>query len=192
MTEGGLASPEGGLGPQHFLASSAIIFVIESPIITHGCGVFVSDNILLTAKHLVEDRIELSDVTVIGVDGREYTVVEILEDSDDDLAIVIIADRTGPYLELGPGPSLGEDVVCIGSPFRQSLQLIITWGRVSSEKWRNNFIYDGFCWSGCSGGPVIIDGKLAGIVESFLNANANLGFATSVAQLDPDLVARIK
>lgn len=134
----------------------------------------------------------LSGVTVRGPDGVVYTAVEVLEDTDDDLAVVVIEGRQGPWLELGPSPSLGDLLVCIGTPFREQAQLIITWGRVSSENWKNLFIYDGFCWPGCSGGPIIVDGKLAGIVSGRLIQTASLGFAVPINRLDPDLVARIE
>lgn len=212
--ESGLVSPKGGSGLQHFRAASAHLFVTESdnqhPIIRgiesdnndlgpitiikriRGTGVFVSDNVLLTAKHIVEDRVGLSGVKVFA-NGQTYTAVEILEDIDDDLAVVIIAGRAGPYLELGPRPSLGDNLICIGSPISNPIQLIISWGRVSSEKWLNNFIYDGFAAHGCSGGAVIANGKVVGITEALLSKSLiPLGFATPTDRLDPDLLLRLK
>lgn len=190
--KGGLDQLKGGSGLEHFRSCSASLWAIESPITIRGSGVFVSDNVLLTAKHVVENRINDESVSIIGPDGVTYTAVEILEDADDDLAVVIIEGRQGPSLELGPHPSLGDIVICIGTPLREQAQLIITWGRVSSEKWKNTFIYDGFCWPGCSGGPIIVDGKVAGIVEARLRYTASLGFGTPVGRLDPDLMARIR
>ena len=151
--EGGLMSLYGwvkqsrpvkdGLGLRYFLSCTATLFVTEpmrGPIsfgtrVTRSTGVFVSDNILLTAKHSVADRINDAGVTIIGPNGVTHTVVEILEDLDDDLALVILRDRHGPWMELGPPPSLGDEIICIGSPLFYDSQLIITWGRVSSEKY---------------------------------------------------------
>ncbi len=207
VVNGGLAPEDGGLGLRYFLSCTATLVVtelIESPITfeggpiitgtrrTRSSGVFVSDNVLLTARHSVEDRINNAGVEITGPNGTAYTVVEILDDLDDDLAIVILQDRRGPWMELGPHPSLGDDVICIGSPLSGYDNLIISWGRVSREKYDNTFAYDGFCWSGCSGGPVIVDGKLAGIVESKLKNTASLGFAVPLNRLDPDLMARIR
>lgn len=185
--EDGLVSMKDGLELEHFLSCSATLWVMEGPI-SVGCGVFVSDNVLLTAKHLVEDR----GVTVVGSDGVKYTAIEILEDADDDLAVIVIEGRQGPWLEIGKSPALGDDVICIGTPISEQAQLIITWGRVSSEKWKNNFIYDGFVRPGCSGGPVIVDGKLVGIVEAYLPGSASLGFAAPIERLDPGLRARFQ
>lgn len=187
---------EGGLDVEYFRSCSATLWVTEQHPITfqvvRGTGIFVSDNILLTAKHMVDERTGLLGVTVVGPDGVRYTAVEILEDTDDDLALIRIEGREGPWLEIGPAPVLGDDVICVGTPFDDDdLQLIITWGRVSSEKWKKNFIYDGFVSPGCSGGPVIVDEKLVGIVEAYLrNSNASLGFATPIERLDPGLRAR--
>ncbi len=150
----------------------------------------MSDNILLTAKHVVTG---LSDLKITGHDGVTYTAVEVLEDVDDDLAVVIIQGRRGPSLDLGPWPGLGDDVICVGAPLNFAPQHIITtWGRVSSENWNNNFVYDGFAGPGCSGGPVIVNGKVAGVVVSRLRRTASLGFAVPIDRLDPSLLAHIR
>lgn len=201
VVEGGLAPAEGGLGLQHFRACSASLWVTvkkEGPItlfpqLTRGTGVFVSDNVLLTAKHVIEKRTNDRSVLMVGPDGKRYVSVSVLEDFDDDLAIVILRDRQGPWMELGPSPSLGDNVICIGTPLNDYQQLIITWGRVSSEKYKNLFVYDGFAWPGCSGGPVIVGGKVVGITESRLNRTASLGFAVPIiTRLDPVLMTWIR
>ena len=199
VVRGGLEPAVGGLGLQHFLSCTVTLYVTEAakgPISFEtkkyrGSAVFVSDNILLTAKHNVENRINDASVNLIGPNGIRYIITEILEDKDDDLAIIVIQGRYGPWLPLGPKPRLGDDVICIGTPLDHDPQLIITWGRVSSEKYQNTFIYDGFCWGGCSGGPVIIDGKLVGITEARLSKTASIGFAVPIERLDPELLARI-
>ncbi len=186
---GGLLPTQGGLDLLFFRSATTTVDIQELHI---GTAVFVADKILLTAKHVVEKRIDTGAVTVTCIDGQTYTAVEILEDADDDMALIVIAGRTGPYLSTGPQPALGAALICIGSPLDD--QLIISWARLSSEKYNesNQFIYDGFCNYGCSGGPIISGGRLVGIVNARLRSQAFLGFAAPIDRLDPDLLARIR
>lgn len=199
---GGLLPTQGGLDLQFFRAATTTVAVqvrhagldvwgnpLSRPDTVEGTAVFVSDNVLLTAKHVVEHRIDTAAVAVICMDGRTYTAIEVLEDVDDDLALIVIEGRVGPYLRIGRQPTLGAALICIGSPLDK--QLIISWARLSREKYKNQFIYDGFCNYGCSGGPIISGGRLVGIVNARLRSQAFLGFAAPIKRLDSDLMARI-
>lgn len=214
--KGGLALPDGGLDSglyfetgclievEKFVTGPRIIFFGPSPSfslfglnlsgadeprtkISKGSGVFVSDNMILTAKHVVEGRTGLPGMIIRDNAGQVYCVEEVIEDVDDDLALIVIAGRSGPYLELGPLPPLGADLICIGSPLITDRHLIITWGRVSSIKLEKHFLYNGFVWHGQSGGAIIHDGKLVGIVNARLRDCDSLGFAARIDRLDPDL-----
>lgn len=208
---GGLASLNGGLPPikggldlYYFRAATAIISIAtreprqnavsgnrERFGTSTGTAIFVSNNVLLAAKHVVENRIDNTAATVI-CGGQTFTSVEILEDVDDDMALIVVEGRTGPYMRIGRQPALGASLICIGNPLNgDNDQLIITWARLSSEKWKNYFIYDGFCNYGCSGGPIISGGKLVGIINARLAEQPYLGFAAPIDRLDPDLLARI-
>jgi S1-C subfamily serine protease len=201
---GGLAPVDGGLPYlEHLRAATASIETDK--IITgqnvfgptsylgtaRGTAVFVSDNVLVTAKHCVENRVDDLSTKVTASDGVTYTSREVLEDSDDDLALIVIEGRAGPCLNTGTQPALGAELICIGSPLTSG-QLIISWARLSREKYENYFIYDGFCNYGCSGGPIISGGKLVGVVNARLNTQPFLGFAAPIDRLDPDLMDRIR
>lgn len=198
---GGLDSGGGGLALPYLRSASAQIEVVGLdawgvPNTVWGTGVFVSDNVLVTAKHVLNSRRKLSDVTIWN-DGVTYAAIEILEDSDDDLALVMIEGRTGPTLRIGPPPPLGDNLVCIGSPIDRRNQdmkyLTISWAHVSSENYTGGkFVYDGFAYGGCSGGPVISRGRLVGVVVQKLRGQCGQGFAVKLHRLDPELMARIQ
>jgi S1-C subfamily serine protease len=203
---GGLVPRQGGLDLHYFRAATAILDVNTRETGTNGWGhtwerfsetggtaVFVSDNALLTAKHVVDDRIDDTAVTVNCTNGQTYTAIEVIEDVDDDMALIIIEGRVGPALRLGRQPALGASLVCIGNPFNgDNDKLILSWARLSCERWKNYFVYDGFCHYGCSGGPIISGGRLVGIVNARLRTQPFLGFAAPIDRLDADLKARIE
>jgi hypothetical protein len=162
---------------------------------TSGSGVFVAPNMLLTAKHVVERRISDTSITVISIDGLEYKSIEVIEDVDDDMALVVIEGVwAGGQLGLGERPRLGDDVICVGSPVSYlNRQWHMTWARVASEQHQKHaFAYDGFCWHGCSGGPVIKDGELVGIiVQRHAGGNA-MGYAIYIDRLDPEIYDKFR
>lgn len=160
----------------------------------YSTGVFVADNALLTAKHSVKNRCSDTGVIITTVDNKKFTVKEIIEDADDDMALIIIDGTYGPQLKLGTRPRLGENLICLGSPFVNKRQLIMTRAKVASEVWKedNTFIYGGFCFSGCSGGPVILRNRVVGIVKARRRGTDSLGFASPVERLDPEILRRIK
>lgn len=198
---GGLAPATGGLAylraatatvrTDKIITSHNIWGSTSYPSTTRATAVFVSDNVLVTAKHCVENRVDDRSVQVTASDGVTYTSREVLEDSDDDLALIVIEGRAGPYLDIGPQPALGAELICVGNPFTSN-QLIMSWARLSREKYENYFVYDGFCNYGCSGGPITSGGKLVGVVNARLRTQAFLGFAAPMHRLDADLKARIR
>jgi hypothetical protein len=169
------------------------IFGIPQKRAFNASGVFVSENMLLTAKHVVEDRVSDASLTVITNCGITFSVIEILEDQDDDMALVVIDGVYGPHLKVGSRPRLGDHVMCVGSPFKDEFKkLLVTWARIVGEDWQKSFIYDGFAYHGCSGGPVIKDGRLVGIIRARLQGTGSLGVACYLDRLDPEILDRIR
>lgn len=192
-----------GCNPNDLLIASAMLEVEKTSTDIFGhqykttgysTGVFVSSNALLAAKHAVKTRLSDASVTIVTITGKKFTVKEIIEDTDDDMVLIIINETYGPYLEMGLRPCLGENLICVGSPFRDERQLVVTWAKVTCEIWKEDgtFIYDGFCFNGCSGGPVILNGKVIGIIHARRRGTDSLGFACPVDRLDPEILTRIK
>ena len=197
---GGLAPAAGGLSLHDLRARAAMVNVkrrvwkgpISSVKNSGGTGTFVSDNIILTCKHVVEKRIDDQSVTIVTESGEVFVAIQVLEDVDDDLALVLIVGRSGPVMEVGPPPNLGAELILIGAPFavNDNRQLTIAWARVSREIYGKDFLTDGFAWHGYSGGPAITDGKIVGVLRARRTGTCGLGFAVPIHRLDPGLRAR--
>jgi hypothetical protein len=204
-TDGGLVPTRDRLAPELTLyelraRTVVVTFLYENwngPIMSvkegGGSGTFVSDNLILTCKHVVENRIDDYSVTVTTEDGQTFAAVAVYEDKDDDLALIEIVGRIGPHLAFGPSPHLGADLILIGAPFNSDMnrQLTIHKGYVSREKYENYFLLDSFVWHGMSGGPVIHDGKLVGVTTARRAGVCGLGYATPVHRLDAELMGMI-
>jgi len=165
----------------------------QPPRDSGGSGVFISPTALLTAKHVIEGLV--GDITVMTVDGLTFKSKEIIKDKDDDIALVIIDKPYGPFMQIDTRPmQLGDGLVCIGNPFNSKTdnRLLVTFARVANERHNNEFVYDGFCWHGYSGGPVIRNNRLVGITFARHYGGNYLGFATPVDRIDDEILSRFR
>lgn len=200
--EGGLASADGGLTLSDirdrsvrltWTAKRQVVSVFgvvsEQTYSGHGTGAFVSSNAVLTAAHVVDDA-DPCDYIIRLSSGIEMVAKEFIVDANDDLALVIVDGTSDKWFDLGPKPKLGDKLVCVGSPLTNWNYFNISLATVSSEMPEKQFMYDGFCYPGCSGGPIIHGGKLVGVVQQHIQRGDGLGFAGDVTRLDKELLDR--
>jgi serine protease Do len=139
------------------------------PIRGEGSGFIVrSDGLILTNAHVVKGS---SEVTVRLTDRREYTAKVIGVDSKSDVAVIKIAAKDLPTVEIGDSHSLkvGEWVLAIGAPFgfenSATAGIVSAKGRTLPESGYVPFIQtDVPINPGNSGGPLFnMRGEVVGI-----------------------------
>lgn len=160
-----------------------------------GSGfIFSADGLILTNKHVVEDK--NAEYTVILNNGTEYDAKVLGLDPLNDLAVLKIEAKNLPYLNFGDSDSLkvGQRVVAIGNALAEYENTVTT--GVISAKGRNiiaggsiqgtealsNLLQtDAAINPGNSGGPLCnLKGEVIGI-NTAIATNANgIGFAIPI------------
>ncbi|MED1724654.1 S1C family serine protease [Brevibacillus parabrevis] len=137
--------------------------------LAHGTGVIVkADGWIVTNAHVVKN---MSNLTVVTLDGKQYSGKVTNMDEESDLALIKIA-ATG----LAPAKfatnyamKMGETVVAIGTPISFSLRNSATSGIISGVNRSVNSTYrliqtDAAVNPGNSGGPLVnMKGEVVGI-----------------------------
>jgi hypothetical protein len=141
-------------------------------LVASGSAVFVSETVLLTARHMTTEPECM--LTVCLSSGTEYKVVRIYAQRDHDTAILVIEPGyKGPVATVDRTPKLtvGDSIVCVGW-FQPDLGLkcSTTWGRVAGldlppGENSGDMECDITCGPGMSGGGVFHDGRLVGLVS---------------------------
>ena len=165
----------------------------ERKQIGQGSGFIISkDGYILSNNHLVG---EADKITVTLSDGREIAAELIGADKDSDVAVIKIAEKGLPVIELGDSDALeiGEWAIAVGNPF--GLEASVTVGVVSAKGRRNLGItgvggYEDFIQTdaainpGNSGGPLLnIDGKAIGLNTAIFSQSGGymgIGFAIPI------------
>lgn len=159
-----------------------------------GTGFFVSDSIIATNFHVVENAAQLKAVLE---DGSELPVAGVVAwDQAHDLALLRVArpaEAAAGYqgLPLADDPvAPGEDVVVIGNPLGYSHTLstgVVAAVREGDERalFAGEVIQiTAAISSGSSGSPVMnLDGEVVAVVASTSLRGQNLNFAVPVARL---------
>ncbi len=162
-----------------------------------GTGFIVDPNgIIVTNQHVVSDS--SATYKVITSEGKEYEVVEILRDDNNDIAILKIDAKSLPTLELGNSDSLvaGQTVIAIGTPLGEYAGSVTTgvisglnrsvttssgWFGVTTKTYEDVIQTDAAVNSGNSGGPLIsTEGKVIGINFATTSNADNISFALPI------------
>lgn len=150
---------------------------------SHGSGLFINDNLLLTNYHVVAGK---DTLTVITNDSKTLKATVVRKSENNDLAILKVIDYKAEYfidLKSIKESEIGEEVYAIGTPssieFTQTLSKgIISGHRKTSEV--DLIQTDVSINPGNSGGPLVNSkGELIGIVNSKLVGTSveGIGFA---------------
>jgi S1-C subfamily serine protease len=139
----------------------------------NGSGAIIKDNKILTSAHVVANQTFI-EVRKYG-DSRKYNARILHISHESDLALLTVDNKnffknTKP-LELGHLPEVQQDVLIFGYPGGDALS--ITRGTLSKLHHRDYMHSSAFLLAGQinasvkpgnSGGPVIVNSKLAGVV----------------------------
>jgi len=175
----------------------------EKTKIGGGSGFLVSpDGYIITSNHVVAEKD--ADYTVIYEPNKTYPAKVVCRDPINDVAILKIAVKNFPYLELGDSDKieLGETVIAIGNALGEFHDTVST-GVVSglsryltaysglsrqAEMLRGLIQTDAAINPGNSGGPLInLEGKVIGINTAMVMGAQNLGFAIPINYAKKDL-----
>ena len=158
-----------------------------------GSGVFVTSDLIITNRHVLE---EASSVYVVDYNGNWSNAKIIATAENVDLAALrIISEKEYSYLRMADqsDTKVGEKIIAVGNPL--GLSFTVTEGIISSL----NRVVDGQIYlqtdvpinPGNSGGPLInSEKKVVGINTFKLTNSEGLGFAvpSNVVQEFIDLV----
>ena len=157
-----------------------------------GSGLIISaDGYVITNAHVVELAEREKEVMITLKSGSKYKAQIVDADSDADLALLKIEDKTVqfPYFDLSyVSPNLlGETVIAMGSPagYQSSAShgILSAKGRTfaaEGHSYKNLLQTDAAINPGNSGGPLVdLNGSLVGINSAKLAGPAieNIGFA---------------
>ncbi len=174
----------------------------RAPRAGEGSGFIIeADGYILTNNHVVDG----ADEIIVALSDRRERVAEIVgQDPLSDLALLKIAEKDLPTIEIGSSEDLeaGQWVVAIGSPF--GFEHSVTAGIVSAigrSLPENNGNYVPFIQTdvainpGNSGGPLLdLDGRVVGInSQIFTRSGGFMGLSFAIpVDVAMEVVAQLK
>lgn len=157
-----------------------------------GTGFYVGTSFILTNEHVVEKS---PTVQVTNRKNQSFTAVVLAKDKSKDLALLVVTEMPGEALTLSnERPNTGEEVRAYGHP--SGYEFSVTRGIVSA--FRNvelpgsvtgakaKYVQSDVAISpGNSGGPLIQDGKVVGVItfKDALQGSEGLSFSLSSVEV---------
>jgi len=92
-----------------------------------GSGVFIRDNLILTAGHIVDS---ISDANIFTIDGKEYKAKSWYLETEIDIGFIEVGTNDIESTLSFDDAKLGEEVWAFGNPFGEGL--FLTKGIVSA------------------------------------------------------------
>jgi tetratricopeptide (TPR) repeat protein len=173
-----------------------LVFNEKDKIVSQGSGFFISDNRIVTNRHVIENAHHASIKTALG---GSFPVKGILaEDELKDLAVLSVKVPKNQYKPLTLSKSLpkeGREIVVIGSPL--GLEHTVSNGIVSAIRDLPGFgeiIQITAPVSPGSSGSVVVDksGVVIGVVVSQFSAGQNLNFSIPASQIQKLKIGRVQ
>ena len=138
-------------------------------LIGHGSGVFIDDDVILTAAHCLEDEkfvsIKLNDGTLLG--SNDFYI-----DKKEDIAFIFVDAYEISIAKISPVPvDIGDSVYLVGAPHNELFAFTLTKGILShldrdfpEMGWADLLQTDAEGGDGSSGGPLYnSEGDLVGM-----------------------------
>jgi len=168
--------------------------VVISTIYGWGSGTFVAPNIILTALHVVPPDMNDSEFMIEDMYGEKFKVLEIFRDVDSDIALIKVNIKH-VFIPVGDSNNLhvGDTIFAVGTPIMMNFNFNVVKGIVSGlhrylASWSNVFNIDAFSGPGNSGGAVIHNNKIVGIVVGGLSRDGqSLVICETTANIDEKL-----
>jgi len=131
-----------------------------------GSGVFMADNVVLTAAHVLEQP----DLTIELIDGTTLKVNDFYIDDKEDVGFIFIEADELCIVKVSALPGdIGDIVYLVGTPYERALKFTITKGILSHLDrdiwdWEDLLQTDAEGAPGSSGGPLYDSkGQIIGI-----------------------------
>jgi len=155
-------------------------YKIEDTSSSIGTGFFIKDNYIITCSHCVEKARNVY-IEVASEGKRKYKVELIGLCPYFDIAILKSTEyKSKEYFELDDSDKAlsGTEVIAIGFPLGQN-NIKITRGIISGRQ-DGDIQTDTPVNPGNSGGPLLYNNKVVGIIKSIIKKSNNVGYAIPI------------